>query len=267
MPSFFDLQKYAATGQASPDMTAFDKMRALSTFGSAVQTLTGIPPLSFKANGKPLISWSMKGNGSQTGTPTPDNPIMPTFCGNLNGTDWTIPITCAGQTVPVYLGQVQTVRRIKKFVLTKNYTWQKRNDSNVFYTFLASPNVYTECLCSHYLAINTLVNPATMPTGRCTCKAGAGTVVFIKDDNYTTVDDFKAYIQQQYVAGTPVTVWYVLATPTTEIVNEPLAKIGEYADELHSTDAGVTIPTINGQNVLTVDTPIQPSEMTIKYRE
>lgn len=43
------------------------------------------------------------------------------------------------------------------------------------------------------------------------------------------------------------------------------AKIGDYADELSSTDAAVTIPTAKGGNTLTVDTTIQPSEMTITY--
>lgn len=224
------------------------------------ETLTGTSSISFKGAGVPLKSVDILGNTQQTGTPTPDAPIMPDFCGKLVGADWTIPISCAGQTTPVYLGEVPTVRRVKKLVLTKNYTWHKRNDSNVFYTFLTSPKAYTECLCSHYLAINTEINPPAMQTGQCTCKAGAGTVVFIKDDNYTTVDDFKAYIHQQYVAGTPVTVWYVLATPTTGIANEPLAKIGDYADELHNT---IPIPTVKGQNLLTVDTTLPPSNTSI----
>jgi hypothetical protein len=60
-----------------------------------------------------------------------------------------------------------------------------------------------------------------------------------------------------------VVIWYVLATPETAIVNEPLAKIGDYADELSSTDAGVTIPTAKGGNTLSVDTTVQPSEMSI----
>lgn len=79
--NFYELLKYAATGQASHDMTYFDKLRASTLMGGSVQTLTGQPPLSFKSNGKPLISWSMKGNGSQSGTPTPDNPVMPEFVG------------------------------------------------------------------------------------------------------------------------------------------------------------------------------------------
>lgn len=86
MPTFFDLQKFAHTGIASPDMTAYDKARALATFGGGeTQTLTGIPPLSFKSNGKPLISWSMLGNGQQAGTPAPDSPIMPQGTGERTG--------------------------------------------------------------------------------------------------------------------------------------------------------------------------------------
>ena len=85
MTSYFNLLKYAATGITSPDMTYYDKMRASTLMGGAVKTLTGQPPLSFKADGKPITVWSMKGNGSQTNTPTPDNPVMPTFCGVRTG--------------------------------------------------------------------------------------------------------------------------------------------------------------------------------------
>lgn len=83
MPSFFDLMKYARTGIASPDMTGFDKLRAKAAFGGyPVSTITGVPPISFKADGKPLTAWSIAGNGQQTGTPTPDAPIMPEECGD-----------------------------------------------------------------------------------------------------------------------------------------------------------------------------------------
>ncbi|MBQ3933453.1 MAG: hypothetical protein II653_06835, partial [Lachnospiraceae bacterium] len=40
---------------------------------------------------------------------------------------------------------------------------------------------------------------------------------FINDD-YTTVDDWKAYLADQYAAGTPVIIVYPLATSTTETV-------------------------------------------------
>lgn len=401
--NYRDLLKYATTGQASPSMTYYDRMRASTLMGGAVQTLTGIPPLSFKSNGKPLISWSMLGNGQQIGTPTPAAPITPDFCGvrtgnlfpldttklhvgriendgtidyevgtitvgtnsvtyqagatwrgfytdyiranenekltfstnsssaiawscscydennsflgkvtststasiriftTLAGTKkvrlsvtssdteytitnpmlnagstalpyepygWKIPITCAGQTVSVYLGQVRTVRKIKKLVLTGNEEFG-RNSSTSTYSLdvdcMGNLGILT-ALSSHYLGVANVSSFGTM-TDKAVCERANGAQIWIRDTDITSVANFKSYLAAQYAAGTPVTVWYVLATPETAIVNEPLCKIGDYADELSSTDAGVTIPTTRGQNTLTVETDLQPSGMTIKYRE
>lgn len=84
----------------------------------------------------------------------------------------------------------------------------------------------------------------------------------INTTRVSTVTDFKAYLSAQYAAGTPVTVWYVLATEETGIVNEPLMKIGEYAD----TVSGISIPTIAGANTISVGTTVQPSEVTVNYK-
>lgn len=260
--SFYDILKYAKTGIASPGMTAYDKMRAVTMGGGAIKTLTGVPPLAFKADGKPLISWSMLGNGQQVGTPSPDNIIMPTFCGKLVGTDWKIPITCAGQTTPVYLGQVSTVRRIKKTVLDgTETTWTSRTvqGRKCFYWKTGTQNPDgAHVLCTHYRAEYAVREGV--------CFITTNNVSFI-DSNFQSLDDFKNFLADEYAAGHPVMVWYVLATEQTGIVNEPLCKIGDYADELHSTDAGVTIPTVKGENTLTVDTDLKPSSMTITYRE
>jgi hypothetical protein len=88
----------------------------------------------------------------------------------------------------------------------------------------------------------------------------------VSDSIATTVADFKSYLQQQYAAGTPVTMWYVLATEETAVVNEPLMKIGDYADTLSMEQAGVSIPTANGSTTLGVETTVPPSEVYIKYR-
>jgi hypothetical protein len=246
-------------------MTYYDRMRASTLMGGAGKTLTGIPPLSFKSNGKPLISWSMKGNGQQQGTPAPDAPIEPEFCGKLVGTDWTIPLTCAGQTVPVYLGQTQTVRRIKKLVLTGDENYTAGSVIGQIRTPITGA-INSLGLCTHYIL------KASYGGARPYIRIASNILWFeLSPDGYETKEealaDFKAYLAAQYAAGTPVTVWYVLAEPETAIVNEPLAKIGDYADELNSADAAVTIPTVKGQNTLTVETDLQPSEMTIMYRK
>lgn len=261
--NYYDLLKYAATGIAAPSMTDFDKMRAMAG-GEAIRSITGVPPLSFTGNGKPLVSWSMLGNGSQAGTPTPDAPIMPEFCGKLVGNDWTIPISCAGQTVPVHLSEVQTVRRVRKLVLTGEETYVRETAYNRFYTEFPNAKIkglrLTQIYCTHFLSVYDGRPLADVPNNSIYSGDAASNKFFIKTTEYTTDTDFKAYLAQQYAAGTPVTVWYVLAEPETAIVNEPLCKIGDYADELHST---IPIPTARGANTLTVDTELQPSSMTI----
>ena len=382
MTSFFDLQKYDATGIASANMTAFDKMRALAAFGGGtVHTLTGQPPLSFKADGTPLISWSMKGNGEQDGTPTPDNPVDFARCGTIwnhwngtlvryhlgkiagenrvsdvsngamfqieavanveytveqdsspatsllriyrsdnplaegrrteydsmvewNGTgtpkatlnsgsfkyiwvqfggtwydsygasatislagDYAVPITCAGQTAPVWLGQTQTVRRVRKLVLTGEETIGSYQSN--FYIQLPSDakNESNAPICTHYLGQKTtpLDNYCIrqMVTGYW---GGQLPALQLKDSSHGSIENLKTFFANQYANGTPVVVWYILATPQIGIVNEPLCKFGDYCDELHSEDAGVTIPTAKGNNILTIGTELQPSEMTITYR-
>lgn len=378
--NFYELLKYAATGIASPDMTYYDMIRASTLMGGAVQTLTGQPPLSFKANGKPLISFSMKGNGSQNGTPTPDNPVMPEFVGvrtgnlvdpstltpgylntlgsvsaqggtvlefasdfiPISGSDytwslsedwgdragwvarvfydagkemigsrlggivteksgafsvpsgaayvriswrsygtiamslstdasllyepfgWAEKITCAGQTVPVYLGQVSTVRRVKKLVLTGEETIaaSSRLGGSIYLYNSQFPGISggKPVLCSHlkYTSVNAYQYGSITTTN-------TDIDLWLFSD-FVTASEAKQYLREQYAAGNPVTVWYVLATPTTGIVNEPLAKIGDYADELHSSDTTVSIPTIKGSNTLTVETELQPSEMTITFK-
>jgi hypothetical protein len=63
----------------------------------------------------------------------------------------------------------------------------------------------------------------------------------------------KEYISSQYAAGTPVTVWYILTEPETGVVNEPLMKIGDYADTIDSTQATVQIPTNKGTTIIDYD--------------
>lgn len=267
MPSFLDMKKYAATGIASPSMTYFDRMRANAIMGGGkTRTLTAQPPLSFKADGEPLISWSMKGNGSQTGTPTPNAPITPDFVGTLSGSDWIIPISCAGQTTPVYLGQTPTVRRVKKFVLTGAENWTVWNylTAVMFYTPVTD-GTGNQVFSSHF---GTRKSGSFPIVGNLVYNGDSNKNMIFRmsdDTTITTVDGFKEWLAAQHANGTPVIVWYILANEGTAIINEPLAKIGDYADELSSTDAGVSIPTVKGQNTLTVDTTLQPSEMTITY--
>ena len=66
--------------------------------------------------------------------------------------------------------------------------------------------------------------------------------IIFASNQYTSADDFTTFLQQQYANGTPVTVWYVLATEETEQIKAP--------DILADTYTSIT-----------VDTEVQPSQV------
>ena len=166
-----------------------------------------------------------------------------------------IPISSAGQTTPIYFGEVETMRRIKKLVLTGEENWYVEG-SDIFYSDPITEAIQYPPICSHFIGVQALSDNNQVAISQ-------SLRINIKTNSIThTTSDFKAYLATQYAAGTPVIVWYVLAEPTTGIVNEPLRKIGDYADTL----SGITIPTIAGENTIDVDTTLKPSEVSINYK-
>lgn len=240
-------------------------------YWSAIKELTSIPPLSIRSNGTMLLDYLISGNMSQSGTPTPDNPIQPQETGDLETVgvkagQYKIPISSANTTTNIYLGEVETTRRIKKLVLTgeeTDGTYGITSQSIIYLTPLARL-LNRGALCTHYESTEKSQG-ATMPLNSITTAGGAGISLWFRTE-YTTVADFKTYLQQQYAAGTPITVWYVLATPETAVVNEPLRKLKNYADTLSYEQAGVQIPTLHGNTVVDVLTALKPSRMYIKYK-
>lgn len=182
-----------------------------------------------------------------------------------------IPISSANTTTPIYLGEVETTRKIKKLVLTgEENTWtQSDAASNTFYfkveDYLRQRINIT--ICSHYTSQANIISGAEMRDGNVSFYANAGQAgqsfyyFYVRDSNLATVADLKSYLAAQYTAGTPVTVWYVLATEETGIVNEPLRKIGDYADTVSS----ISIPTTTGADSFDVLTTLKPSEVSLGY--
>ena len=275
--SFYDLLKYAKTGIASPSMTAYDKQKALAMCkaGFPVKTLTGVPPLTFKSDGTPLISWSISGNMTQTGTPAPSAPIQPQECGNLvesgeHAGQYAIPISIGGQTQNIYLSEPlrkiddyadkvssdwTVTRLVKKLVLTGQENIEHRSGNAKLYVPISGMKTpksvaSVEWVCSHYIPV---ANSATWSNydymiSWSSGDVGASVGLRIRDINYltgTTVSDFKAFLAAQHAAGTPVTIWYVLANPVTEQITVP------------------TLTPAKGANVLEIGTTLQPSSVSI----
>ena len=256
----FNVLKYGATGIATPDMSFYDRLRAeKSTAGLPVTTITGVPPLTFRADGRPLSALSISGNRRQDGTPTQDAPIYPDFVGTLTAGSWTMPISCGGQTVTAELSA--PLRKIGDYTDTLDSvhgatrkTGAKILDgiNNKFFSKAAAGSFVLRVLdgvfhlqngiCSHFLYNDSIVeNPGFffIPRG-----ATINQWNFWIDSSWT-LEQANQWLADQNTAGTPVIIYYALETPTTETVYLP------------------TIPTVRGNNTLTVDTTLQPSSVSI----
>ena len=66
--------------------------------------------------------------------------------------------------------------------------------------------------------------------------AAASFELIIANKNYLTIEEWKAYLAEQYAAGTPVQVAYKLATPKT-----------------FQTDGGSIVPALDGINTILTD--------------
>ena len=184
-----------------------------------------------------------------------------------------LPLTIGGTEYPIYLGKVQSTRNIKKLVLTGDEDWYGYVESSVAGVYRLELNGYLRVntnisLSTHFETQSSVegVRYVNEKSIAFLVSESGNNYMYIKYSDMKNVSDFKSYLAQQYTAGTPVTIWYVLATETTGIVNEPLHKIGGYADTVSFAQAGVTIPTSAGANTLTVGTTVQPSSMSITGR-
>ena len=151
---------------------------------------------------------------------------------------------------PLYSGEVMRSdgsREVKwgKLVLTGEETWRIEQHKN-FYIDQVITNALKSCtvFCTHQ---KSSTNGISFDNENCFIST-SGRFNFQTTIIEHTVEAFKSWLADQYAAGTPVTVWYKLAAPTTETFTAP------------------QIPTLNGTTIIDVDTAVKPESMTIKYR-
>lgn len=161
-----------------------------------------------------------------------------------------LPLTSGNTPVDIYIGESQTTRRIKKLVLDgTERDWEKSSTRAGCFALRGIGTGVTEktMYCTHA----TYVSTASQLASNNTCYMGNDFNIWLDLFNaQTTIEQFKDYLAQQLTNGTPVTVWYVLATPTTGTINEPLRKIGDYADTIDSTQTTAQIPTSAGSTTI-----------------
>ena len=107
----------------------------------------------------------------------------------------------------------------EKLVLDGNENWLYDSRHNRFYfTLINKPNTLFKdfALCTHYKNGDSETTNYEFNTG--------STQIFIRDENYSSVSDWKTYLQTQNAAGSPVIIYYKLAEPLNlELTSEQKA--------------------------------------------
>lgn len=238
-----------------------------------INTAEGTLPQTFKSKGKPLVNYRIYGNAVQDGTPTPDNPVEVQGCGVETENGYKIDITSTNAlentsvTTPVYIGQSPlykigdyadyvdfkrggVVRYVKELVLTEKESWSYQAQYARFYIGVSDIKAagarLTTMRCTHYVCIDDGRSVGNVPYD---AFYTTNNPIICFKSHISSIPDFKAFLAEQYSAGTPVKVYYVLATPEFE----PIADLAK-------------IPTFAPQTVIDADMTIKPSKIWYKYK-
>ena len=151
------------------------------------------------------------GTGVQNGTPTPTNPVLPTFY-----QDGDMILRAVGNYADSYDANTNKITRhvgVKVLDGTEG-GWSKTHKSFGNSSFFADKKTEKSTLfCSRFQ-----YNDGTTSSIPDTCcgSASASKMVYFRYDNLSTVEDWKQYLADQYANGTPVVVYYPLETPVEE---------------------------------------------------
>ena len=225
--------------------------------------LTGSPPLSFVSNGQPLADYRIYGATGGVGDKT-DN-----LWNEKATTDTDKYINASGNIVTGVAGDRFLYLKVNVSPST-NYVfkWTENvlgTDDNTAYIRI-----------SEYTQSNRFIRRVLCNCSEQTQKAFS----FTTDSNTSYIDvriDSATSIKGQHltgvmlITGTSIPETYepygykipiVCGGTTTNIyLNEPLGE----NESISMSDTGVSIPTINGSNTLSIGTTVQPSNMYIKY--
>ena len=148
-------------------------------------------------------------------------------------------------------GDVLVTRRTAVLELDGTENWAKAvfNTTWVFQHMNLTPvakgapsSAVANALCSHY----DVKTGGSTSSGEQGISVSHGNYIEICDMNYLEPDDFKAYLAAQKTAGTPVTIVYELATPTTETPVDVDPIVPEKGQLNIFTDADALSTTVHG---------------------
>lgn len=247
------------------------------------KTIADSSSISYEAYPLGLINYKIEGNIQQASTPTEANPVYPQGCGvydsqtetyNLpitisNGTDSSTHIVPLGSEPLCLLFPSNTkyidsidyktktlTRYMKKIVLTGNENWVAKGTSSGRYQYFQFKvgelnQYYGIAKCSHY--VYKLIDEYNNNIGISFSNIQSlydpsGGYIMVRPSDYSSLNSFKTFLQNQNTNGTPVVVWISLSTPIIETISMP------------------DLPTYYGNNTLTVGGTIPPKGIEIEGR-
>lgn len=240
------------------------------------ETITGDAPLMYDSYPGGLTDYTIFGNSYQNGVPDPDHPVDVVSVGDLvtsgeHAEEYVIPVTVSDgtntQTYPIYLSA--PLRRIGDYadeIDFKAGTVTRNNDiidilsdtSQLRFKYLCREGTQYEYACFNYLNViggqnglsnifktfNYYYNGLAGPG--CVTFHYATSVYFSAPSSIDTVEKCIQWLTDIYTATGKRPVFVrPIATPTTEQITVP------------------AIPTINGQNTLSIGTTLRPSSVSI----
>ncbi len=172
-------------------------------------------PLCATCDGTIVNYTSATGTGVQNGTPTPTNPIEPTFYKQGN-----MVLRKVGDVADSYDATTGKItRRVGVKVFDGTEDWRVYS-ANAYATNPYFSTYVTDLLVGGTpdtkLFCNMLTSGNIGSSTRYKVQYTGGGFFVQPSNDILTVENFKLWLAQQYAAGTPVTVWYPLETETTE---------------------------------------------------
>lgn len=223
------------------------RRKLISGASAVLKTLKGISPLTItKIARKGIKTLTQFGKCEQSGTPTPSAPIN-IKCNNgalkwdsinhriyIDGTPETLTVESeTTQTASVenlfgvgdykdeqniISGVVARACGIKVLYGTEEWTTDTYGGYRrmVLQKVLTASGDTLSVICSHYISRSS--DARQQPNSIFIASSGKMVIYVDSTQNFTTVDEFNAWLAEQYANGTPVIVVYPLAETTTEQV-------------------------------------------------
>ena len=176
---------------------------------------------TYEESAEPYVSAT--GTGVQDGTPTPEHPIEPIFYRQGD-----MVLRKVGNYADSYDATTHKItRRVGVKVLNGTEWWATFSSPQEDYyrTYFYVPDIYAYAnvsvgICSHFpYKWQWYENQITKEAFHNNVSIGSARNIFYFEflkTRFTTLNIFKQWLAAQYAAGTPVTVYYPLATPVEE---------------------------------------------------